>query len=76
MNKTLYRKLQAKLQLTPHELVRTYRPQRSSDLLRQGKSATETAYSVGFDNVNYFGQCFKEQYQVTPGEFINQMGMR
>ena len=70
--KTLYRKLQAKLQLTPHELIRTYRLRRSSDLLRQGKSVVETAYSVGFDNVNYFGQCFKEQYQLTPGEFINQ----
>lgn len=35
-------------------------------------TVTETAYGVGFDNVTYFGKCFKEQYQMTPTEFINQ----
>ncbi|MBD2752345.1 ATP-binding protein [Spirosoma validum] len=70
--KTLYRKLQSKLQLSPTELIRTYRLRRGSELLRSGKTVTETAYSVGFESVTYFGQCFKEVYQMTPTEFINQ----
>lgn len=71
--KTLYRKLQSKLRLSPNELIRTYRLRRGSELLRSGKTVTETAYSVGFESVAYFGQCFREQYQMTPTEFANQL---
>lgn len=70
--KTLYRKLQSKLQLSPMELIRTYGLPQGSELLRSGKTVTETAYSVGIESVTYFGQCFKEVYQMTPTEFINQ----
>ena len=71
--KTLYRKLQSKLRLSPNSLIRAYRLRRAGELLRAGKSVTETAYSVGFESVTYFGQCFREQYQVTPTEFVNQL---
>ncbi len=70
--KTLYRKLQSKLHLSPTELIRTYRLRRGSELLRSGKTVTETAYSVGFESVTYFGQCFKDEYRMTPTEFITR----
>lgn len=69
--KTLYRKLQSKIQLSPNALIRMYKLRRGYELLQAGKSVTETAYSVGFDNVTYFSQCFKKQYHLTPTEFIN-----
>lgn len=70
--KTLYRKLQSKIQLKPNELIRSYRLRRAGELLRQGNSVTDTAFRVGFESVAYFSQCFKEQYQMTPTEFIGQ----
>lgn len=70
--KTLYRKLQSKIQLSPNALIRTYRLRRGRQLLESGKTVTETAYTVGFESVTYFGHCFKEQYQMTPTEFISR----
>ncbi|GAB3641436.1 ATP-binding protein [Spirosoma arcticum] len=70
--KTLYRKLQSKIQLSPNALIRTYRLRRGRELLQSGKTVTETAYTVGFESVTYFGHCFKEQYQMTPTEFISR----
>jgi DNA-binding response OmpR family regulator/nitrogen-specific signal transduction histidine kinase len=71
--KTLYRKLQSKLQLSPNALIRMYRLRRAGELLRGGMTVTETAYSVGFESLTYFGQCFKEHYHITPTEFVNQI---
>ena len=71
--KTLYRKLQSKIQLSPNALIRTYRLRRGRELLQSGKTVTETAYTVGFESVTYFGHCFKEQYQMTPTEFISRI---
>ncbi len=67
--KTLYRKLQSKLKLAPNALIRAYRLRRAGEMLRAGKTVTDTTYSVGFESLTYFGYCFKEQYGVTPSEF-------
>jgi AraC-like DNA-binding protein len=40
-------------------------------LSRQGEiNVTEIAYSVGYNNVSYFGKLFKNEYGCTPGKFI------
>ncbi len=70
--KTLYRKIQSLTQLAPNELIRRYRLRKAADLLRSGYNISETAYCVGFETPNYFSQCFKEVYQLTPTEFVNQ----
>jgi signal transduction histidine kinase/AraC-like DNA-binding protein len=67
--KTLLRKVQALTQLAPNELIRHYRLRKAADLLRAGHQVAETAYLVGFETPAYFGQCFKELYQLTPREF-------
>ncbi|MBN8822509.1 MULTISPECIES: ATP-binding protein [unclassified Spirosoma] len=70
--KTLYRKIQSLTQLAPNELIRRYRLRKAAELLQTGYNVSEAAYRVGFETPNYFSQCFKEIYQLTPSEFINQ----
>jgi signal transduction histidine kinase/AraC-like DNA-binding protein len=68
--KTLLRKVQALTKLSPNELIRQYRLRKAADLLRAGHSVAETAYAVGFETPAYFGQCFKELFNITPGRFV------
>jgi DNA-binding response OmpR family regulator len=69
--KTLLRKVQSLTQLSPNELIRHYRLRKAADLLRSGYTVAETAYAVGFETPAYFGQCFKELFNVTPGKFVD-----
>ncbi len=67
--KTLLRKLQRLLHLSPRDVVQQYRLRRGAELLRAGYPVAETAYAVGFNTPAYFGLCFKEFYHVTPRQF-------
>ena len=68
----LFRKVKALAGLTAHELLRNYRLKQAAHLLRAGVSISETAYQVGFESPAYFSKCFRELYQMSPSEFINQ----
>ncbi|WP_186740994.1 helix-turn-helix domain-containing protein [Spirosoma utsteinense] len=54
-------------------MIRLYRLRRAGELLRAGRTVTETAYLVGFDSLTYFGHCYREHYQMTPTEFGSQL---
>jgi AraC-like DNA-binding protein len=69
---SLHRKIKALANLSTTELVRNYRLKKATQLLRQGHTSTETAYLCGFSSPAYFTKCFRELYQITPGEFIQQ----
>ena len=69
--KTLYRKVHSLIQLPPADLIRQYRLRRATDLLRRGHTVTETADLVGFSTPSHFAVVFKEFYQQTPTEFMN-----
>jgi signal transduction histidine kinase/ligand-binding sensor domain-containing protein/AraC-like DNA-binding protein len=69
---TLFRKVKALTGLTAHELLRNYRLKRAAQLLRSGVSVGETAYQVGFESPSYFSKCFRELYQVSPSDFMDQ----
>jgi DNA-binding response OmpR family regulator/two-component sensor histidine kinase len=71
-SRTLNRKLQALVGLTANEFMRTYRLSRATVLLRRGATVSEAAYEVGFESSQYFAQCFKTQYKITPTEYIQQ----
>lgn len=71
-SRTLNRKLQALVGLTANEFMRSYRLSRATVLLRKGVTISEAAYQVGFESPQYFAQCFKTQYKVTPTEYIQQ----
>jgi len=66
------RKLKSTLDMTPTEYLRRFRLDKAREKLRQGKSATETAYDVGFSSPSYFAKCFKAQYGVSPSGFVNE----
>ena len=68
----LNRKVKAMTGLTPVELIRIIRLKRAAELLLTGVSVSEVADRVGFDTPAYFSKVFKEQFHLTPSEYIDK----
>ncbi|MBQ6768153.1 MAG: helix-turn-helix domain-containing protein [Prevotella sp.] len=65
----LYRKVKALTSLTPVEQLRKARLTRARQLLESTDlSISEVAYQVGFTAPSYFTKCFKEEYDMLPGD--------
>ena len=65
----LYRKVKALTGLTPVEQLRKARLTRARQLLETTDlSISEVAYQVGFTAPSYFTKCFKEEYDMLPGD--------
>jgi signal transduction histidine kinase/DNA-binding response OmpR family regulator/streptogramin lyase len=71
-SRTMNRKLQALVGLTVNEFIRNYRLARATTLLRKDFTVSEVAYEVGFESPQYFAQCFKAQYNMTPTEYAQK----
>jgi signal transduction histidine kinase/DNA-binding response OmpR family regulator/ligand-binding sensor domain-containing protein len=72
---TFYRKFKGLTGLAPVEFVREMRLKRAKQYLDSGYgNISEVAYSVGFNNAKYFSTCFKTRYEVTPSEYLKQVG--
>ena len=67
---TLNRKLKSLLDISTNDLIRQYRLQKASGLISSGLDISTAAYQVGFSSPSYFSQCFKEQYGITPSDYI------
>ncbi|MDL2255223.1 response regulator [Parabacteroides sp. OttesenSCG-928-K15] len=68
---TFYRKLKAITNLSLVELIRNKRLEIAARLLAESKlTISEISYQVGFNSNTYFTTCFKEQYTVSPTEYI------
>jgi AraC-like DNA-binding protein len=71
----LNRKLQALSGQSTHEFLRTQRLKRAEQLLRHRcGNISEIGYEVGFANPSHFGHAFKEQYGMTPSEYLEKQG--
>ena len=58
---------------TPNEFIRERRLSRACQLLDEGGiNISEVAYQVGMKTPNYFSECFKKRYGITPKQY--QMG--
>ncbi len=69
----LYKKLKALTAKSPVEFIRYIRLKRASQLLKQYKVyINEVALMVGFQDINYFRKCFKEEFGVSPTDFAKQ----
>lgn len=68
----LNRKIKAMAGLTPNEFIRIVRLKRAVELLLTGASVSEVADRVGFDTPAYFSKVFKDQFRVTPSEYVDQ----
>ncbi len=68
----LNRKIKAMTGMTPNELIRVVRLNRAAELLLTGVTIAEVADRAGFDTAAYFSKVFKEQYHLTPSEYIEK----
>ncbi len=60
---------------TFNECLTDYRMLKAQELLLKGElRISEVAYAVGYGDVRYFGQIFKEYYGCTPSEFLDKRG--
>lgn len=68
----LNRKLNALIDQPPGQLIRTFRLQRASGLLKQkAGSVSEIGYQVGFTDNAYFSRAFKKQFGCSPSEYAD-----
>ena len=66
----LYRKIKALSNETPNTLIRGIRLNRAAQLLATRQyHVSEVAYQVGFTDLKYFRERFKEKFGVIPSEF-------
>lgn len=71
---TLYRKMKALTGLSPNEYVRKYRMTYAEELLLEGKhTISEISFMVGISTAAYFRKCFKEEFGMTPSEYLESM---
>lgn len=69
---TLYRKILSITGKTPLEFIRSIRLKRAAQLLeKSGMSIAEIAYEVGFNNPKVFSKSFKEEFNVSPSQYVN-----
>ncbi|HKO82199.1 MAG TPA: helix-turn-helix domain-containing protein [Chitinophagaceae bacterium] len=54
--------------------TQSYRLQKAASLLSSGIDITAVVYKVGFSSPSYFSQCFKEQYGITPSDYVLKHG--
>lgn len=68
----LFRKVKALTDYNPSEFINKYRLRKSKDLLRkQNTNINGVAIEVGFASAAYFTKKFKEEYKITPSQFIS-----
>lgn len=66
----LTRKLNALVDQPPGQLIRSFRLQRASDLLKQNAgTVAEICYKVGFNDQAYFSRAFKKQFGCSPSDY-------
>lgn len=71
---TLYRKIKGLTGLSANEFIRKYRLQKSLKYMKdEGYNISETAYACGFSDSGYFRNCFKQEFGITPSEYLKQL---
>ena len=70
---TLYRKIKGVADMSANEFIRKVKMKNGVKLLLSGKySISEISYMTGFSSVAYFRQCFKNEFGMTPSEYVKQ----
>lgn len=66
----LHRKIKSLTGYAPGELLRNFRLQRASELLKNRVgNVSEIAFDVGYNNLSHFAAQFREKYGVNPSEY-------
>ena len=70
---TLYRKIKGLTGMTGNEFIRKLRLKHCLHLLLTTScNVSEAAYASGFNDLGYFRTCFKEEYGMSPSEYLKQ----
>ena len=68
---TLYRKIKSLTGFSPSEFIRNIRLKHACLMLKNGTgNISEIAYDVGFNDPKYFSTCFKNEFGMTPREYM------
>ena len=62
-----------KLHTTPMNYVIRYRLEKACDLIRNGHSITDAAFSAGFQGTSYFSETFRKQYSMSPSSYTKSI---
>ncbi len=74
---TMYNKLKSLTGKSPVELLKEYRITKAKLLLHTGQfSVSEVAYKVGFSDPGYFSRCFREQFHMSPAEYLKTHNLK
>lgn len=72
---SLYRKLKANTGLSINEYIRLCRLKQAAELLSSQKyKINEVAFMTGFSSPSYFATCFQKQFNITPSDFVKNLG--
>lgn len=70
----LYRKLKSITGQSANEFIRTIRLKRAAQLIEQDQmTIAEITYEVGFNDLQYFRECFKKHFGVTPSKYLDHL---
>lgn len=58
--------------ISGNEFIRRIRLKQGKESLMGGCNVSEAAYSCGFNDVGYFRNCFKDEYGMSPSQFIKE----
>lgn len=72
---SLYNRLRDSTDMSTQVFIQTIRLNAACDILKANPDIriSELAYKVGFNTPKYFSQCFKKQFGVLPGDYINHI---
>lgn len=71
---TLYRKMKSLTGMSGNEYIRKRKMQFAEKLLLEGKyTIAEIGYRVGISSTSYFRKCFKEEFGMTPSEYLKKI---
>lgn len=72
---TLYRKVKALTGISTNEFIRKIKMKNAERLLLEGKyTISEISFMVGMNSPVYFRTCFKEEFGVSPREYLRNIG--
>lgn len=71
---TLYRKIKAVTNMTPHELINIARLKKAAALIAEGEyKIYEVAEMTGYSSQTHFGRNFTKQFGMSPTEYISSL---
>ncbi|MDR0394287.1 MAG: response regulator [Tannerella sp.] len=71
---TLFRKIKALTGISTNEFIRKIKMKNAEQLLLTGKyTISEVSFKVGINSPVYFRECFKDEFGISPSEYIRRM---